>query len=63
MRYQDMGSARGGARGAMPPPQERIGGPVMHLAPSPNFLGKFCYENTINVVFFFETLEMHACNA
>ena len=28
-----MGSATGGARGAMAPPKNGLGGPVMHLAP------------------------------
>ena len=44
-----MGSATGGgARGALaPPPQERMGGAVMRLAPPPNFLGKFCYETQL----------------
>ena len=31
--YCSMGSATGGARGAMAPPKNGLGGPVMHLAP------------------------------
>ena len=41
-----MGSATGGARGAMAPPKNGLGGPVMHLAP-PIFWEKFCYETQL----------------
>ena len=37
-----MGSATGGARGAMAPPKNGLGGPVMHLAPPPIF-----WENSV----------------
>ena len=37
-----MGSATGGgARGAMAPPKNGLGGPVMHLAPP------ICWENSV----------------
>ena len=49
------GARHRGARGAMAPPPRILlgGGPIMHLAPHPNFSGNSVFYK-INVLFFFE---------
>ena len=58
-----MGSPRGGARGAMPPPPKNgLGGASNAFGPPPHFWENSVMKHNLCTVFFFETLEMHACH-